>query len=576
MMFLDKRLLSLARPVRGWILLTLLFRLAVSATRVGQVVLLAHIVVDVVVESASWREVGTPLCWLAGLVVARAVLLWVATVVSEQTAHVTVRVLREQAFGRLLALGPGHMSGQRTGEARSAIVDGVEAMAPFYSGYLPGLVHSLLVPLGIVGYLATVDIWVAMIALVAVAFAVLAPLVVQELLARSGGEDRVWQQIGDFDAEFVDTVQGLTTLKAFGAMSRRRAVIDERAERVRLAVMRELRVGLGHLALQSVGTIGGGVAMLVYAVSASLEPYALVIVLFLVAELFRPISELTKLVHDAFGAISAAKSIGTLLDAAPPAPEPAGGTVQSVRPALSFEKVSFTYPGRDRRAVDQVSLDVAEGETVAVVGPSGSGKSTLVNLILRFVDPDLGAVRMGGHDLRTLPSATIRQMVSLVAQDTYLFHGTIAENIALGRPGATRSDVEAAARAAGVHGFIGELPQGYDTPVGERGTQLSGGQRQRIAIARAVLKDAPILILDEATSSVDARNEATIQAALDQIMSGRTTLVIAHRLSTIRDAGRILVLDGGRVVQTGTHESLVDSGGLYAQLVHAQAEGALR
>jgi ATP-binding cassette, subfamily C, bacterial CydD len=393
---------------------------------------------------------------------------------------------------------------------------------------------------------------------------------------RSGGEDRVWRQIGDFDAEFVDTVQGLSTLKAFGAIGRRRAVIDDRAERVRVAVMRELRVGLGHLALQSVGTVGGGVAMLVYAVTASLEPYALVIVLFLTAELFRPISELTKLVHDAFGAISAATSVGAVLEATPPAPEPAGATVRTVRAGLSFEGVSFTYPGRDRRALDQVTLDIAEGETVAVVGPSGSGKSTLVNLILRFVDPDAGTVRMGGHDLRTLPSATIRQMVSLVAQDTYLFHGTIAENIALGRHGATRSEVEAAARAAGVHGFIGDLPQGYDTPVGERGTQLSGGQRQRIAIARAVLKDAPILILDEATSSVDGANEAAIQAALDQVMHGRTTLVIAHRLSTIRDAGRILVLDGGRIVQTGTHASLVDSGGLYAQLVFAQAEGALR
>lgn len=235
--------------------------------------------------------------------------------------------------------------------------------------------------------------------------------------------------------------------------------------------------------------------------------------------------------------------------------------------------MTFSYATRDKPALRGLNLVVASGETVAVVGPSGSGKTTIVALLLRFFDPDQGVIRIGGHDLRDLRLATVRAAIAVVSQDTYLFHGTIAQNIALARPDATHDEVVAAARDANIHEAILALPDAYETQVGERGVGLSGGQRQRVAIARALLADAPILVLDEATSNVDAASEAAIQEALDRVTRGRTTLVIAHRLSTVRDAERVVVLDDGVVIETGGHDELVQRGGGYARLIAAQ-EGA--
>ncbi|MEL6420313.1 MAG: ATP-binding cassette domain-containing protein, partial [Pseudomonadota bacterium] len=238
---------------------------------------------------------------------------------------------------------------------------------------------------------------------------------------------------------------------------------------------------------------------------------------------------------------------------------------------IAFERVSFSYPSRPgQQALDNVNLLIEPGETVAFVGPSGAGKTTVIQLLQRFYDPRTGRILIDGHDIAQLEREAFRKHIALVPQDPVIFATSAAENIAFGRPGATEAEIEAAARAAAAHEFITALPQGYDSPLGERGVMLSGGQKQRIAIARAILRDAPVLLLDEATSALDAESEQAVQRAVDELSAGRTTLIVAHRLATVKKADRIIVLDQGQVVASGSHDALVGEGGLYARLARLQ------
>ena len=272
-------------------------------------------------------------------------------------------------------------------------------------------------------------------------------------------------------------------------------------------------------------------------------------------------------------AAGAAERLAELLAEEPDVAAPADPVALPVPPQgrIAFDKVSFSYPARpDLPALHDLSLKIEPGETVAIVGPSGAGKTTIFSLIQRFYDPQTGTIRVDGVDARDADPTELRRRIAVVPQDVTVFAASVRDNIAFGKPGATLADVEAAAKQALADEFVARLAGGYDTPVGERGVTLSGGQRQRIAIARAILRDAPSLLLDEATSALDAESETLVQAALERLMAGRTTLVIAHRLATVLKADRILVLDGGRIVEHGTHRSLVKKGGLYARLARLQ------
>jgi ATP-binding cassette, subfamily B, bacterial len=287
------------------------------------------------------------------------------------------------------------------------------------------------------------------------------------------------------------------------------------------------------------------------------------------------LGQLSEVWNEVSQAAGAAGRIGEIMAVKPRIVAPAQPLklVKPVRGDLSFLNVSFAYPGReDDSVLRDVSFRIAPGEVVAIVGPSGAGKSTLFQLALRFYDPASGKVTLDGVDISRLDPASLRAEIALVPQDAFIFGATVADNIAYGAPGATREAVVDAARQAAADSFIAALPQGYDTPLGERGVTLSGGERQRIAIARAILKDAPVLLLDEATSALDAESETLVQGALETLMKGRSTLVIAHRLATIVNAHRILVIEAGRLVEEGSHASLMAANGLYARLARLQFE----
>jgi ATP-binding cassette, subfamily C, bacterial CydD len=302
-------------------------------------------------------------------------------------------------------------------------------------------------------------------------------------------------------------------------------------------------------------------------------PEAVAVFLFLAVECARPMMELNRFWHASFQGLSAAGEFCDFMSQTTDVPDTGTKKVEhtQVLHTLSMEKVTFSYSDGNE-VLKNISFTVQPGKMTALVGHSGSGKSTILNLLLRFYDPDRGVIKLNQEDIRDYSLEELRKQISAVFQETYLFYGTIADNIRMARPDATDEEVEAAAKAANAHEFIDRLPNGYQTVIGERGMTLSGGERQRISIARAFLKNAPILFLDEATSSIDSQSESIVQESIQRLIKGKTTVVVAHRLATIRHADQILVIEGGKVMEQGTHEELLNKNGIYTTFIKAQEE----
>lgn len=569
-----RRLLALAGSLRAPLLAGIAIGWLVMASRVAQAALVG-VVLGRVFDGGSVADSQTLLIVLAVVVVVRALLVGVREVVVQHAAGQIKERLRDRLYGRMLDLGPGYLAQERSGRVQSTVVDGVEGLEAYYSRYLPQLVVCLTGPVALVAWICVQDMWVGATVLVAVLAIPLVPRLWDRLLAERGRSH--WEAYGRLGADYLDTMQGMATLKAFNAAAGRRRLLAERSEQLYRSTMRQMAVSLIDTGLSTLGAqLGVAVAVAVGALrvaSGDLDVATLLVLLVLTGECFRPFAELTGFWHQGFLGVSASEGIGRLLDAPAPAPDrPGARPLPAGAPAIAFEAVTYTYPHRSEPAVSELTFAVAPGESVALVGRSGAGKSTVVNLLLRFAAPDHGRVLVAGADIADVTGASLRKRIAVVSQDTFLFRGTVADNLRLARPDATGAQLERAARAANAHELIAGLPDGYGTLVGERGLTLSGGQRQRLAIARALLADAQILILDEATSAVDAQNETQITDALARLAAGRTTLVIAHRLNTVQGADRILVLSGGRLVEQGTHPALVTSGGVYADMVAAQTE----
>jgi ATP-binding cassette, subfamily C, bacterial CydD len=566
--------MALASGIGPWVAASVAMRLLIVATYLGQALLMAGILVQLL-HGAGVRAQLVRLVTVAGLVLVRAALVWGAEVVAQATAAATKERLRGRLFAKLAALGPGYTSGTRTGEMQSALIEGVEALENYFGAYLPALVSAVLTPaIAVLLLLFRSPPLALLVALFVIAAIVLPPLYSKPLAAAGRVRRAAFMAMG---AEYLDTLQGLVTIKAFGASGRRREILADHADTLATRMIREMKITLIKNGIFTFCVIGGIAAATAFAaVSAAhgtLAIGSLFAALFLAREALRPVGDLANAFHASYNAKVAAEQIERLLAARSPAPDAAAARVAGdLQPSIAFEDVTFAY-GADAAVLANFSLRIAPGETVAIVGPSGAGKTTVISLLLRFVDPQHGRITLDGHDLREVPVEQLRALIAVVSQDTYLFGGTIRENLAMARPDATEARIVAAAQVARAHEFISGFPDGYETVIGERGVRLSGGQRQRLAIARAVLKDAPILVLDEATANVDAATEAAIGAALDQITVDRTTIVVAHRLSTVRHADRIVVLDRGTIVESGRHDELVGGSGTYARLVSAQVVG---
>ena len=541
---------------------------------VPQAWLLAHALSDAVVSRAPLHAV-LPWLWPLLLVFAVRFALAQATERSAFEAAALVRTeVRDRLLRHLQSLGPAFARGAHSGEIAVTAIDAVEALEPYYARYLPQVALVAAVPTAILASVLPRD---PISALVLVLTAPVIPLFMM-LVGRSADRlsARQWKGLARMAARFLDAFRGLATLATFDAAGREAQVLARLSEDYRRDTMRVLRVAfLSALVLEFFATVS--IALLAVLIgfrlmSGSLTFEAGVFVLLLAPEFYLPLRQLGTQHHARMEAVAAAERIAQVLSISPPTRAAASPASLPLSIDIRFDDVHFAYaPGRE--ALRGASFSIEAQRVTALVGASGAGKSTALDLMMGFLRPQRGRVLVGGRDLAAIDREDWMRRVAWLPQRPHVFAGSILDNIRMGDAGIGHDAVRAAARLAHAESFIERLPLGYDTPVGERGQTLSGGEARRLALARAFLKDAPVLVMDEATASLDAATEALVAEAIASLSRGRTVLAVAHRVHTVQGADRIVVLDEGRVVEEGTHDALLRRGAHYARMIEA---GGLR
>jgi thiol reductant ABC exporter CydD subunit len=539
---LDRRLVRRTRSVRSLLVLDTALGIATVVPVVVAAVLIARIVAGSA-DGASLAALRTDVVLLALAFAARGVLGWWMEVAGRRAAASVLSELRLDLVERRLASQPIAVDGTEAGEVAAGAVQGVDALEGYFARYLPQLVLASVIPLAVIGWVATIDLQSALLMLLTL------PLVpvFMWLIGRATEQhtSERWHALRHLSTHFLDVVRGLPTLRAFNRAEAEGARLGEVGERYRRATMGTLRVGfLSGSVLELAATLGVALVAVtvgVRLVGGSLGLEAGLTVLVLAPELYLPLRRLGAEYHACADGLAVAGRMFELLDATPAAG--LGGLRAPPSPVASpirFERVSFAYPARSGLVLDGFDLDLRPGELVALVGESGTGKSTVAALLLGLVQPVTGRVTVGGVDLAACDLSAWRRHVAWVPQRPALLRASVADNIRLGAPGAADDEMRTAAALAGADAFIASLPAGYDTLIGDGGRPLSPGQRRRIGLARAVLRDAPLVILDEPTADLDPASVALVAAAVERLRAGRTTVVIAHRAELVERADRVV------------------------------------
>jgi len=580
------RLLRLAAPFRWWMLLAALLGVAT----VGSSIALMATAAWIISRAALHPSIGVLSVAVVGVRffgIARGVFRYLERIVAHQTTFRLLARLRVWFFAHLEPLAPARLQEHRSGDLLARIVADIDTLENIYLRVIAPPAVAVLVAAGMAVFMAAYDprLALALVSLLIVAGALI-PLGLRAL-ARSPGRELVAAR-GALVAAIIDGVQGMADLAAFNAQERHLASVMRLSRTLARHQRRLAVIGAAQTALISLTGSLAALSVLILAVplvrGGQLDGMLLAVLVLAALASFEAIGPLPAALQHLDSSLAAARRLFELVDTPPPVRDPATPLPipalvpanDAPAPLLEVERLRFRYAPGDPPALDGLSFSLRVGATVAVIGPSGAGKSTLVGLLLRFWDYDEGAIRLAGHDLRQYAQDDVRGLLSVVSQQTHLFGGTLLDNLRVARPHATPDDAFAALRAAQLDGFVSNLPDGLDTWIGEQGLRLSGGERQRLAIARAVLKDTPILLLDEPTANLDPMTERAVLDTIFSALPGRTMLLITHRLTGLERADAILVLEKGRVVERGTHGELLRQGGTYRRLwAHQQAEQSL-
>ncbi|MCO5193569.1 MAG: thiol reductant ABC exporter subunit CydD [Anaerolineae bacterium] len=580
-MKVERRLQKLNKQSRRLTSLAIGCGVAAALLLMGQAVLLSEAINRVFLGDAGRTDVTSLFVFMLILLFGRTALIWIADVINQRAASHLKRDLRGQLSEHILRLGPAYTVGERSGELVHTAISGVENLDEYTTQYVPARILAVIVPVLVFLAILVIDPWTSLVLLFAGPMLILVmALIGTQTKAIS---ERRFEEMNWMSAFFLDILQGLPTLKLYGRSQEQTDSIRQISEQYGNTTMDILRTAFQtSLVMEWAAT--AATAMVALEVSLRLMNGALpfnqaLAVLLLTPEFFLQLRQMALKYHAGTAGKTAADQIFSILDT-PVENRPISPSTNShpQRTPLSgdicLHNISLAYAEGKRPALNGISLTILQGQTVALVGKTGAGKSSVAHLLLRFVEPDAGVISVGGLQITTVSADAWRSQIAWVPQNPHLFHGSVAENLQLARPHATQAELIAASQAAHAHDFIQALPQGYDTAIGEQGVRLSGGQRQRLAIARAYLKDAPFLILDEATANLDADSEALVRNSLARLTQGRTVLIIAHRLHMVADADEIVLLENGRILEHGNHQTLLAQRGSYHALTQAYAGSA--